>query len=176
GLDLREDAALIRRQIGVVSHRPYLYDELTARENLKFYGKMYGLANLEARIEEVADYVGLRRRLNDRVRTFSRGMQQRLAIARAVLHEPAILLLDEPETGLDQWAASRLPELLGALGPRRRTIFMTTHSLEMGLRVADRVAILDRGRVIFEGASAGLDVDALRDVYYQATSGSGGRS
>ncbi|MBI4300779.1 MAG: ABC transporter ATP-binding protein, partial [Chloroflexi bacterium] len=69
GLDLREDAALIRRQIGVVSHRPYLYDELTARENLKFYGKMYGLANLAARIEEVADYVGLRQRLNDRVRT-----------------------------------------------------------------------------------------------------------
>ncbi|RMF46986.1 MAG: ABC transporter ATP-binding protein, partial [Anaerolineae bacterium] len=112
GYALPSQAASVRRRLGVVSHQPLLYGDLTAEENLRFYGRMYGVQNLDARIAEVLDMVGLLPRRRDLVRTFSRGMQQRLAIGRAVLHDPEVMLFDEPHTGLDQDACAMLDEVL----------------------------------------------------------------
>jgi len=102
GYKLPDEAAAVRARLGVVSHLPLLYGDLTAEENLRFYGRMYNISNLEPRITEVLEMVGLDNRRRDLVRTYSRGMQQRLAIGRAVLHDPDVMLFDEPYTGLDQ--------------------------------------------------------------------------
>jgi heme exporter protein A len=107
GYSLPGQAAAVRRRLGVVSHQPLIYGDLTAYENLYFYGKMYGTRELKPRIESVLELVGLLARQRDLVRKFSRGMQQRLAIGRAILHNPQVLLFDEPHTGLDQDAAAR---------------------------------------------------------------------
>src|SRR5258706_113098 len=108
GWNLPREAAAVRAQLGVVAHLPLLYDDLTAAENLHFFAQLYGLQQPASRIATVLDRVGLTRRANELVRTFSRGMQQRLAIARAILHNPAVLLLDEPYTGLDVSGAEML--------------------------------------------------------------------
>jgi len=169
GFDLRDSPVPIRRKIGVVSHQTFLYDDLTAFENLKFYGRMYDVPNLEARIHEVITKVGLASRLHHQVRTLSRGMQQRLSIARAVLHRPSIMLLDEPETGLDQYATARLREVLDTLSAENGTVIMTTHRLEYGLEMGDQVAILAGGRIAYQESKQSLDVDSLRQTYYRLT-------
>src|SRR5574342_1006577 len=112
GYHLPTQAAQVRARLGVVSHLPLLYGDLTAEENLRFYGRMYGITNQEARITEVLEMVGLANRRRDLVRTFSRGMQQRLAIGRAILHDPEVVLFDEPHTGLDQDASNMLDGVL----------------------------------------------------------------
>lgn len=168
-LDIRKDATQIRRQIGVISHHTFLYDNLSAYENLKFYGKMYGVSDLEERISEVIDRVELRDCLHDRVGVFSRGMQQRLSIARAILHDPRIMLLDEPETGLDQQASAMLTDLLKTLTAEARTVLMTTHNLAFGLALAGRVVILHKGRIVHEGTARDMDVEGLRQRYNQLT-------
>jgi ABC-type multidrug transport system ATPase subunit len=166
GVDPEEEPLEARRRIGVISHHPYLYEDLTARENLKFYGRMYEVDALDARIDSLAARVGLRARLDDRVGTFSHGMQQRLAMARAVLHDPDILMLDEPEGGLDQDGLSLLVEMLGEPeSGRRRAAVVVTHHLDLGLALSDRVAILVAGRFVFEAASAGMDAAAVREHY-----------
>jgi heme exporter protein A len=171
GYDLADGAVELRRQIGLVSHKTLLYDDLSAEENLRFYARMYDVSNADARIEVVLRRVGLWGRQRDPVRTYSRGMQQRLAIARAMLHAPPILLLDEPDTGLDQHAAAMLTELLHEVGATRRTVLMTTHNLERGLELGDRVAILAGGRIAFETKKSELDADRFREVYYQYVEG-----
>ena len=173
GLDQKNSAKEIRRSIGVVSHQTFLYDDFTAYENLKFYGKMYRLSDLDKRIMEVFLQVGLSKsRIHDRVGTYSRGMQQRLAIARAVLHNPAIVLLDEPETGLDQQAGAMLREMVDTFREGRRTTVMATHSLERGLEMGDHVVILAKGKVAYEESTRGLSLNSLQEAYYQYT-GSG---
>ena len=169
GFYLKDAPVQIRCNIGVVSHQPFLYDNLTAFENLKFYGKMYDVLNLEERIHALATRFELTPRLHHQVHTFSRGMRQRLSIARAVIHNPPIILLDEPETGLDQHAAAMLQEMLDAMGAENATVIMTTHSLEYGLKTGNRVAILAGGRIVYEESKHVLDVDQLREAYYRFT-------
>ena len=169
GHELPKGAEKARRSIGLVSHQTLLYGDLSAEENLRFYGRMYDVADLDARITQVLEMVGLAHRRRDPVRTFSRGMQQRLAIARAVLHRPSLMLLDEPYTGLDQDAAARLEAVMSSVGTEGRTVVMTTHDLERGLAVADRVVILAKGRVVFEAQRTELDASAFRDAYRQYT-------
>jgi heme exporter protein A len=169
GRELPKGAAEIRKSIGLVSHQTLLYGDLAAEENLRFYGRMYDVPDLDLRITQVLEQVGLAHRRRDPVRTFSRGMQQRLAIARAVLHRPSLMLLDEPYTGLDQDAAARLEGVMSTVGTEGRTVVMTTHDLERGLAVSDRVVILAKGRVAFEAMRAELDGAAFREAYRQYT-------
>ena len=167
GLNIKEHPEEARAKIGVVGHTTYLYANLTAFENLDFYRRLYGIE--PARILQVAEIVGMQSRLQDRVSSLSRGMQQRFSIARALLHDPRIMLLDEPETGLDQeaiaflWSAIRGPE------GRRRTLVFTTHSLERGLEIADSVLILSRGKIVHQSAAAALKPQDLKEIYQQKT-------
>jgi heme exporter protein A len=171
GLDPQEDPLEARRRIGVISHHPYLYDNLTARENLSFYGRMYDVPELEGRIEKLAARVGLSPRMDDRVGTFSHGMHQRLAMARAVLHDPDVLMLDEPEAGLDQDALDLLASLLReSSSGRRRSAIVVTHHLDLGLTLSDRVLILVGGRFVFEAPSHELDTSSIRTQYSYHTS------
>ena len=152
GYNLPSQAAAVRRQIGVVSHLPLLYGDLTAEENFRFYARMYGIPNLDGRIDDVLELVGLSARRRDLVRTFSRGMQQRLAIGRAVLHDPEIMLFDEPHTGLDQDACAMLEDVLQEVAARGRTVVMTSHNLSRAAGLASRFDVISRGVI---AASAG---------------------
>jgi heme exporter protein A len=169
GHTLPKGADHARRQIGLLSHQPLLYGDLTAEENLRFFGKMYGVLNLEARILDLLDKVELIDRRTDRARTFSRGMQQRLAIARALLHDPAVVLLDEPFTGLDPHASDRLEELLHVLRDGRRTVVMTIHDLERGWAMCDRALVLARGKIVYEARTTEVDVATFRSEFKRVT-------
>ena len=151
GINVSESRSSIRSLIGVISHLTFLYEDLTARENLQFFGRLYDMpeVELEARITELLNRVGLERRADQRVRFFSRGMQQRLSLARAVLHRPPVLLLDEPDTGLDRQAAEMLTGLISepAQGDIPRSVLMTTHNLERGLAMSQRMVVLAGGRI-----------------------------
>jgi ABC-type multidrug transport system ATPase subunit len=168
---LAGDPGEVRRRIGVISHQTYLYDDLTAEENLRFFGRMYDVPNLDGRIAEVLAQVGLAQRAGDRVRTFSRGMQQRVSIARAVLHKPRILLLDEPDTGLDERAAGMLHEAILGLEGEQRTVIMTTHHFERGLSMATHVAILNEGKLVREMPNESLTADDVRAEFARAAGG-----
>ncbi len=170
GHSLPAEAAAVRGLIGVVTHQPLVYGDLSAEENLRFYARMYGLdgSDRQARIEEMLKMVGLSKRRGDIVRTFSRGMQQRLSIARAILHDPPVLLLDEPYTGLDQAAAATLDDILREVAGRGRTILMTTHDLQRGLALADQVAILSKGVIAYQSPTE-IDLITLADTYSQIT-------
>ncbi|MBN1220322.1 MAG: heme ABC exporter ATP-binding protein CcmA [Anaerolineae bacterium] len=167
GYRLADAASQLRRFIGLVSHKTLLYNDLTAEQNLRFYARMYDVPDVTHRIETVLNQVGLGGRQHDPVRTYSRGMQQRLAIARAILPNPPILLLDEPDTGLDQHAADRLGELLHAVEVNQRTILMTTHNLARGLSMGKRVAILAKGKIVYNVQRQAVSADELRKQYYQ---------
>ena len=171
GEDLAKAATSLRRHIGLISHNPLLYADLTPDENLRFFARMYDLTDAGSRIDAVLDQVGLAARRRDPVRTFSRGMVQRLAIARAILHDPSIMLLDEPYTGLDLQAADMLRAVLQDLAASNRTVILTTHNLEQGLEMCDQAAILHRGRIAWQGQRAGIDLVAMKDIYRGATSG-----
>ncbi len=177
GYPLPGHAQTARSLIGVVSHWPLLYGDLTAEENLRFYAQMYALNGKvrDQRIDDVIRAVGLHKRRLDLVRTFSRGMQQRLAIARAILHDPPVLLLDEPYTGLDQDAAATLDGVLHDVATRGRTVLMTTHNIARGLVRADRVAILSKGRIAYEAPREGLDTTSFAELYSDVTGMAGTR-
>ena len=149
GLDISKDAIQIRRQIGVVSHQTFLYDNLTAYENLKFYGKMYDVPSLEQRIFEVIDQVELRSRMHDRVGVFSRGMQQRLSIARAILSDPCLLILDEATASVDTRTEAIIQKALEKL-LEGRTSFVIAHRLST-VRKADIILVLEEGRIVESG-------------------------
>ena len=151
GFDLRRQGAAARRQVGVVAHRSLLYDDLTGRENLTFYGRLYALPDLPGRVAEVLERVGMTRRADRRVRSLSHGMQKRLAIARALLHHPPLLLLDEPESGLDAAAVASLASILREWTDAGRSVAMTTHNAALGLDWGSRAATLAGGRLAGAG-------------------------
>ncbi len=151
------DAGRLRSRIGFLSHQTFLYDHLTGLENLLFYARLYGLPDPGRAAGEALDAARLSDRQEDRVGVYSRGMQQRLAIARSLLHGPEMVLLDEPFTGLDRESSARLEERLRQLRSAGRTCVMATHDLEQGLRVADRVLVLRHGRLELDAPARGLD-------------------
>jgi heme exporter protein A len=168
GYRLPSQAAAVRRRLGVVSHQPLLYGELTAEENLRFYARMYGVEQSSRQISEVLDLVGLHARRRDLVRTFSRGMQQRLAIGRAVLHDPDVLLLDEPHTGLDQDASAMLDTILQEVAARGRTVVMTSHDLSRAADLASRFDVLSRGVITASAKREEMNPNELLGFYRQA--------
>jgi heme exporter protein A len=161
-----------RRRVGLISHHSLLYDGLTAAENLIFYARLYGVPQPRAAADRALAGVGLGDRASDLVATFSRGMVQRLAIARALLHDPEVMLLDEPFSGLDQRAAAALRELLGRLRAERRTMVLVTHNIDEGIELATHVAIQVAGRFTGVGPRDG-DLAAYRARYAEATARDG---
>lgn len=168
GYRLPEQAAAVRRKLGVVSHLPLLYGDLSGEENLRFYARLYNLAEVERRVSEALELVGLAARRRDLVRTFSRGMQQRLAIGRAVLHDPEVMLFDEPHTGLDQDACSMLDTVLREVAARGRTVVMTSHELARVADLASRFDVLSRGVIAASVTRAEMDPDHLLAFYREA--------
>jgi heme exporter protein A len=168
GYRLPAQAAAVRSRLGVVTHQPLLYGDLTAEENLRFYGQMYALVNMNMRVDEVLEMVGLAHRRRDLVRTFSRGMQQRLAIGRAILHDPEVMLFDEPHTGLDQDACDMLDKLLRDVAARGRTVIMTSHDLVRVEDLARRFDVLSHGVITASMERADLGNHNLLDFYRKA--------
>jgi ABC-type multidrug transport system ATPase subunit len=162
GIDIDEESEKARAKIGFLSHNTYVYRDLSPLENLRFFGRLYGVADAEQRIPLLLERVGLRRRANDPVRSFSRGLHQRIGIARVFLHRPSLVILDEPYTGLDANAVQMLDELLDETIAGGNTVILTTHDLEQGLRAASHTVVLDRGRVVFSGDARG---NAVREAY-----------
>ncbi len=146
GVDALEHPEQVRALIGLVSHSPLLYPELTAYENLKLFAQLYGVKNADARVEKLLRDVGLYHRRFDAVSSYSRGMTQRLSIARALVNDPAILLLDEPYSGLDPYAADDLDGIL-ARERKGRTIVMVSHDLEKGYGLCTHLLVLAKGKV-----------------------------
>jgi heme exporter protein A len=167
GYDVIEADPNMRREIGVISHASFLYADLSPLENIRFYATLYGVEQAEERAIEVIEEVGLKARLHDRVRTFSRGMLQRLSIARAIVHNPSILFLDEPYTGLDHHASGILKEQLQALHTDQRTILMTTHDFSRGLEMCDRVAIMARGKLALWESADQIDPADFERLYLE---------
>ena len=157
----------IRGKIGVISHKSYLYDSLTAYENIVFYGEMYGVADPAARAMELLETVELAHRKDDVVRAFSRGMVQRLSIARALVADPDFIFLDEPFTGLDHHSAARFQSLLSALHRRGKTGMMITHDIPLGVAASTRAAILKGGRKVLDEKTGGMSVADFMGVYLE---------
>jgi heme exporter protein A len=168
GTDAVADPIIARRRLGVVFAATFLYGELSGAENLRHYARLYDVADAARRIVELAEHVGLAGRLHERVSMYSRGMAQRLSIARALLHRPAVLLLDEPDAGLDPAATADLPRLLRGDGAPERAIVLTCHDLGLALTLADDVAILADGRFAFAAPTTSLTVETLRHAYEEA--------
>ncbi len=168
GHSLPNEAAQVRAKLGVVSHMPLLYPDLTAEENLRFYGRMYGIGDMDTRITDVLEMVGLEPRRKDLVRTFSRGMQQRLAIGRAVIHDPEVMLFDEPYTGLDQDASEMLDDVLRSVAADGRTVVMTSHDLARAEDIATRFDILSRGVITASTSKKELTESNLLTFYKQS--------
>jgi heme ABC exporter ATP-binding subunit CcmA len=148
GLDLVQDAQRVRRLVGFVGHQPYLYDDLTALENLHFFGRMYAVKDAQQRARALLHRVGLEKRAQERVNTLSRGQVQRLALARALLHSPRLLLLDEPDTGLDEQGNKLLETLVDEHVAQDGAVLFATHQLEHAQKLADSIITLDNGRIL----------------------------
>ncbi len=151
----------LRCRIGMIGHQPMLYRHLSARENLHMFGRLYGLTNVGNRADALLEKVGLLDRGDDAVATFSRGMVQRIAIARALMHEPALLLADEPFAGLDVASMRALEGLLQSLHAAGKTIFMSSHDPAQSLRLAQRVLVLRCGTLIANCPTEEVDPDLL---------------
>jgi heme exporter protein A len=169
GLDPSRHGEQVRRRIGFLSHRTLLYHDLTAEQNLRFYARMYDLPRDSRRVEDLLEQVGLGVRSHDLVHTFSRGMRQRLAVARSVLHRPQVLLLDEPYSGLDPQAVDVLTALLTELAGEGCAVLLTTHRLGRGLTAGQRVLILHHGQVVYDRPRAEIPLETFSDTYRAIT-------
>lgn len=174
GVSVYEDPVIARKKMGMVGHSTYTYDDLTALENLRFYWAMYGLPGkgFENVGQEMLRRVGLSHRMNDRAGVFSKGMRQRLALARAVMHSPKVLLLDEPFSSLDQKGIDVLNEILGGERARGASVLVVTHDVQRIAGLADRAVALEGGRI-----ARSFDRDAIErgelDAWYRRSSEGG---
>ncbi len=168
GLDIEQEAQRRRLLVGFVGHQPNLYDELTAIENLLFFGRMYSVKKAYERAVTLLKQVGLARRSSERVGTLSRGQQQRLSLARALLHSPRLLLLDEPDAGLDDEGIELLEELIREHAEQGGTTLFTTHNFERAVKFSNQICMLSGGRVVYQQATSGLEAGGVRLAYQEA--------
>lgn len=164
GLDVVSEAVDLRKRIGLISHNPLLYPDLTAEENLLFFAEMYGIERPEARVAELLEAVELDHRKLDLTSTFSRGMLQRLSIARALLHRPEVIFLDEPYSGLDPHAMDILDGLIAQIRGEH-TFVMISHDLDKGLELCSHALILARGRIVLFEPREAIDERVFRETY-----------
>jgi heme exporter protein A len=164
--------AHVRRRLGFLGHESFLYPDLTPVENLTFYGRAYTVPEVQTRIATVLQQVGLQQWGNTVVRTFSRGMEQRLALARVLLHGPDLLLLDEPYTGLDAQGVAMLQSALAQMKAQGKTIILTTHDFTFGLELCTRVVIVNRGRIAWESSGHIPTVQQFIELYDRKTQSS----
>lgn len=148
GMDLKKDHMKIKKMLGYLPHSSLLYDHYSPLENLVFFGNIYGVKNVEERAIELVKEVGLSFFLNEPLKNFSRGMIQRIAIARAIVHEPEVLLLDEPHTGLDQGAISILNNVILSMKEKGTTTLMVTHDFKQAAEICDRIIIVKNGKIV----------------------------
>ena len=177
GCDLIEKPGDIRAHIGLISHKPLLYLDLTAEENLLLTAKLYGVENPEQRVSELLATVELTARRHDIVRTFSRGMTQRVSIARALVHNPQVIFLDEPYSGLDPHAVRIFDDLLTKIraqgeetskGARARTFCMVSHDMQKGLALATHLLLLERGKVVLFAEKEAVDPEEFIQLYHKS--------
>jgi heme exporter protein A len=159
----------VRRRLGFLGHESFLYPDLTPVENLTFYGRAYKLPDLGVRIDAALGQVGLHDWGHTLVRTFSRGMEQRLALARTLLHDPDLLLFDEPYTGLDPRAVMMLQTILARAKAQGKTVVLTTHDFALGLELCDRALILHRGRISWQSAGRLPSAQEFVEIYHAST-------
>jgi ABC-2 type transport system ATP-binding protein len=174
GVDLQRDPVEARRRMGFIPDRPYLYDKLTAREFLRFLGEVYGVASatLAGRIEEMLAFQGLGEHGDQLVESYSHGMKQRLTLAGALLHKPRVLIVDEPMVGLDPRGARQIKATFRDIAAEGRTVFLSTHTLDVAAEVCDRIAIVHKGRIAMLGTPLELVAvgERLEDVFLRVTS------
>ena len=173
GYDARRQAAAMRGALGYLGHHNLLYADLTARENLAFYANLYGVADGARRAAELLDEAGLTRQADLRVSALSNGMQRRLGIARTLLHRPAVLLLDEPDTGLDEGGAALLERVVRGAAAGGACVVMATHAVDRGLALADRVWALADGRAVLDAAAADAPRERVRALLGAREEGAG---
>ncbi|CAN5436618.1 ABC transporter ATP-binding protein [soil metagenome] len=161
GQSLRTGGAAARKRIGFIGHQSMLYRDLSARENVAFFARLYGVPNVAARTDEILRTVGLIDRANDAAKTFSRGMTQRLSIARALVHNPDLILADEPFAGLDERSTDGLQKLLARLHAAGRTLVVVNHDVAQSLRIARRAVVLSGGRIASDRPTEDLDVGTV---------------
>jgi heme ABC exporter ATP-binding subunit CcmA len=167
GFDIVQEAQHIRHIVGFVGHQPNLYDDLTVLENLLFFGRMYSVQQTHERAISLLQQVGLARRAGERVGTLSRGQLQRLSLVRALLHSPQLLLLDEPDAGLDDEGIELLEELLQEHTKRGGTTVFTTHNFDRAVKLSDRICMLGRGQVVYQELTSGLEPGGVRQTYQE---------
>lgn len=165
---LPTQAEAVRQRLGVIAHQPLVYGDLTAEENLQFYAKLYGLREASARILALLERVGLAARRRELARTFSRGMHQRLAIARALLASPPVYLMDEPYTGLDPAGTALLDDIVRELVAHGASVLMTTHSIAHSLALADRAVLLAKGKFVLSARRGTITAVEFQSEYERA--------
>ncbi|WP_303727248.1 ABC transporter ATP-binding protein [Denitrobacterium detoxificans] len=164
GIDLKDDPDAAREHIGLISHNSMLYGDLTAEENLLLAARLYGIVNAQERVDEMLEAVELSHRRLDTVRTFSRGMTQRLCIARALLHDPDVVLLDEPYSGLDPHAMEIFDDLIEQVRSGR-TFVMVSHDLRKGFGVCTHALVMAKGRKVAYAPKEDIDFQAFEELY-----------
>jgi heme exporter protein A len=171
GLDLKKNQLEIKKILGYLPHSSLLYDHYSPLENLIFYGNLYGVKNTEKKAIELVKEVGLSFFLNEPVKNFSRGMIQRIAIARAIVHEPEVLLLDEPHTGLDQGAIAILNNVILSMKMKGTTTLMVTHDFKQAAEICDRIIIVKNGKIVDDFKISDNKLDILSEKYEHQVEG-----
>ncbi len=165
GYNVRKDPEKAKPQVGVIAHKSMVYPNLTVFENLSFFANLYGVKNGAARVEGLLEEIGLFSYRYDKAGILSRGLLQRLAIARALVHKPAVLLADEPFTGLDAEARQHLVTILASFADNGGTLVMTTHDVANSIQYCDRVMVLDRTHLIFDAMKCDIDTASFAQDY-----------